>query len=253
LIECPFGEKRKMIKIFKKELSAYFTGYMAYVCASAFVLICNLFLWFFDNEFNIFNTGTASLSSFFFIAPWILLFMIPALTMRLFAEEESSGTLQWLFTQPIKISGIIWGKYLPVLLVILFSLVFTFGFIKTLENFISQGHQLDYGVFFSGYLGLFLLGSSFAAIGIFTSSLTKNQVAAYIMAIFLCFVFYYAFESLASYNLLGSSDFYVQKIGMQIHYQQLLKGILDTRDLIYFLVIIALFLVLTNFNLQRKR
>lgn len=242
-----------MLKIFKKELSNYFSGYMAYILASAFMLICTLFLWFFDNEFNIFNIGTATLSSFFFIAPWILLFLIPALTMRTIAEEESTGTLQWLFTQPIKICGIVWGKYLPVLVVLLFCLLPTLLFIYTLEQFIAETQTLDYGVFFSGYLGLFLLGSSFAAIGIFTSSLTKNQVAAYVSAIFLCFVLFYAFESLASYNLLGGADYYVQKLGMYVHYQQMLKGIIDTRDLIYFIVIIALFMTLTNYNLQRKK
>lgn len=245
--------KRAMIKIFKKELAGYFSGYMAYVSAAAFSLICTLFLWFFDNDFNIFNSGNASLSSFFFIAPWILLFMIPALTMRTLAEEESSGTLQWLFTQPIRISGIVFGKFLPVLIVTLFALLTTFGFVKTLENFVSEGHQLDYGVFFSGYLGLFLLGCSFAAIGLFASSFAKNQVAAYILSVFLCFVLFYAFESLASYNLLGSSDYFVQKLGMQVHYQQLLKGIVDTRDLVYFVVIIALFLGLTHYNLENKK
>lgn len=242
-----------MIKIFKKELAGYFSSYMAYVSAAAFSLICTLFLWFFDNDFNIFNSGNASLSSFFFIAPWILLFMIPALTMRTLAEEESTGTLQWLFTQPIRISGIVFGKFLPVLVVILFALLTTFGFIKTLENFVSEGQQLDYGVFFSGYLGLFLLGCSFAAIGLFASSFAKNQVAAYILSVFLCFVLFYAFESLASYNLLGSSDYFLQKLGMQVHYQQLLKGIVDTRDLVYFVVIIALFLGLTHYNLESKK
>lgn len=242
-----------MIKIFKKELANYFTGFMAYICASSFVLICTLFLWFFDNEFNIFNIGTATLSSFFFIAPWVLLFLIPALTMRTISEEESSGTLQWLFTQPIKVCGIVWGKYLPVLVVLLFSLLPTLLFVYTLEQFIIDEQLLDYGAFLSGYIGLFLLGSSFAAIGLFTSSLTKNQVAAYVSAIFLCFFFFYAFESLASYNLLGGADYYVQKLGMFVHFQQLLKGIMDTRDLIYFLVIIALFLVLTNYNLVRKK
>ncbi len=242
-----------MFQIFKKELSNYFNSYIAYVSATAFTLISSLFLWFFDNEFNIFNSGTASLSSFFFIAPWILLFMIPALTMRSIAEEESSGTLQWLFTQPLKISGIVWGKFIPVLIVLIFSLLMTFGFIKTLENFVAESQNLDYGAFLSGYLGLFLLGSTFAAIGLFTSSLAKNQVTAYIFSVFLCFVFFYAFESLSSYNLLGSLDFYVQKLGMQIHYQQLLKGIIDTRDLIYFLVLILLFLALTQFNLERKK
>jgi ABC-2 type transport system permease protein len=242
-----------MIKIFKKELANYFMGFMAYISASAFVLICTLFLWFFDNEFNIFNIGTATLSSFFFIAPWVLLFLIPALTMRTISEEESNGTLQWLFTQPIKVCGIVWGKYLPVIVVLLFALMPTLLFVYTLEQFIVNEQLLDYGAFFSGYLGLFLLGSSFAAIGLFTSSMTKNQVAAYVSAIILCFFFFYAFESLASYNLLGGADYYVQKLGMFVHFQQMLKGILDTRDLIYFLVIIALFLVLTNFNLIRKK
>ena len=242
-----------MLKIFKKELANYFSGYMAYIVASAFVLICTLFLWFFDNEFNIFNIGTATLSSFFFIAPWILLFLIPALTMRTIAEEESSGTLQWLFTQPIKVCGIVWGKYLPVIVVLLFALIPTLLFDYTLQQFIVDADQLDFGTIFSGYLGLFLLGSSFAAIGLFTSSLTKNQVAAYVSAIFLCFVLFYAFESLASYNLLGGADYYVQKIGMYQHYQQLLKGIIDTRDLIYFVLIITLFMVLTNYNLEKKK
>lgn len=242
-----------MLKILRKELANYFSGFMAYVVASAFVLICVLFLWFFDNEFNIFNIGTATLSSFFFIAPWILLFLIPALTMRTISEEESSGTLQWLFTQPLKISGIVWGKFLSIVLVLLFCLVPTALFVYTLNQFVAETQSLDYGTFWSGYIGLFLLGCSYAAIGIFTSSLTKNQVAAYVSAIFLCFVLFYAFESLASYNLLGGADYYVQKLGMYVHYQQFLKGIIDTRDLVYFLVLIGLFLVLTNFNLERKK
>lgn len=242
-----------MFQIFKKELSGYFCSYMAYIAAAAFSLICTLFLWFFDNDFNIFNSGKVSLSSFFLIAPWILLFMIPALTMRTLAEEESTGTLQWLFTQPVKVSGIVFGKFFPVLVVLLFALFSTFGFIKTLEFFVSEDQQPDIGVFFSGYLGLFLLGSSFAAIGIYASSLAKNQVAAYLLAIILCFVLYYAFESLASYSLWGSADYFVQKLGMQVHYQQLLKGIVDTRDLTYFLVVIGLFLALTAFHLEEKK
>src|SRR5690606_12365608 len=137
--------------------------------------------------------------------------------------------------------------------VLLFSLLPTLLFIYTLEQFIVSEQELDYGVLLSGYLGIFLLGCCFAAIGIFTSSLTKNQVAAYVSAIFLNFFFLYAFESLAPYNLLGSADYYVQKIGFYVHYQQLFKGILETRDIIYFLVIIVLFLALTHFNLEKKK
>src|SRR5690606_21452541 len=197
-----------MLKILKKELANYFSGYMSYIVASAFVLICTLFLWFFDNEFNIFNIGTATLSSFFFIAPWILLFLIPALTMRTIAEEESSGTLQWLFTQPIKICGIVWGKYLPVVVVLLFALIPTLLFVYTLQQFIVDADQLDFGAIFCGYFGLFLFGIGFAAIGLFTSSLIINQVAAYVSAIFLCFVLFYALESLASYHFLGGAVYY---------------------------------------------
>src|SRR5690606_5837791 len=138
-----------------------------------------------------------------------------------------------------------------VLVVLLFAILPTLLFVYTLEKFIVSEQVLDYGAMLSGYLGLFLLGSTFAAIGLFTSSITKNQVAAYVSAIILCFFFFYAFESLASYNLLRGADYYVQKLGMFVHFQQMLKGILDTRDLIYFLIIIALFLVLTNYNLVR--
>lgn len=242
-----------MLKILKKEITTYFTGYMAYIAASAFVLIAALFMWLFDNEFNVFNIGAATMSSFFFIAPWILLFLIPALTMKSYSEEESSGTLQWLFTQPIKLGSIIWGKYAAVIAVLLFCLLPTLLFVYTLGQFIVSVRGLDIGTILSGYLGLFLLGSSYGAIGMFTSSLTKNQVAAYVGAVVLCFFFFYAFESLASYNLLGGADYYVQKVGMYVHYHQFLKGIIDTRDLIYFLVLIALFLVLTNYNLERKK
>ncbi|HUH35655.1 MAG TPA: ABC transporter permease subunit [Moheibacter sp.] len=242
-----------MFQLFKKEIALYFTHYTAYISASSFVLISTLFLWFFDNEFNVFNMGTASLSSFFFIAPWILLFLIPALTMRTLAEEESSGTLQWLFTQPISIKSIVLGKFWAVHFVMLFSLLPSLLFLYTLNQFIIEEQPLDYGVLWSGYLGLYLLGSSFTAIGIFTSSLVKNQVTAYVSAVFLCFLLLYAFEGLASYNLLGTADYFVQKMGMYVHYQQLLKGIMDTRDLVYFLVVILVFLGATHWRLSKKK
>lgn len=242
-----------MWTIFKKEFSSFYLGFTAYLAAATFVIVSALFLWFFDNEFNVFNTGNASLSSFFFIGPWILLFMIPALTMKLIAEEQANGTLLWLFTLPIKNSQIIWGKYLAVVSVVVFCLLSTFLFTITLQEFLMPEQELDYGTIFSGYLGLFFLGCLFAAIGLFTSSITKNQVMAYVLAVFFCFIIYYGFEGLASYNLLGSADFYVQKIGSYTHYNQFLKGILDTRDLLYFIVLIAILNQFTIVNLENKK
>lgn len=242
-----------MWTIFKKEFNQFFLGFTAYLAAFAFIFISTLFLWFFNNQFNVFNTGNASLSSFFFIAPWIFMFMIPALTMKMIAEEQNNGTLLWLFTLPIKINQIVWGKFFAVLSIVIFCLLGTFLFTLTLENFIISDQSLDYGTIYNGYLGLFLLGSLFSAIGILTSSLSKNQVMAYVFAVFICFISYYGFEGLASYNLLGSADYYVQKIGSYSHYQQFLKGILDTRDLAYFVVIIALLLQATIINLHLKK
>lgn len=242
-----------MRTIFKKEFSNFYLGFTAYLAAATFVIVSVLFLWFFDNEFNVFNTGNASLSSFFFVGPWIFLFMIPALTMKLIAEEQANGTLLWLFTLPIKNNQIIWGKYLAVVSVVIFCLLSTFLFTITLQEFLMPEQELDYGTIFSGYLGLFFLGSLFAAIGLFTSSITKNQVMAYVLAVFFCFIIFYGFESLASYNLLGSMDFYVQKIGSFTHYNQFLKGIIDTRDLLYFVVLIGILNQISIVNLENKK
>ena len=242
-----------MWTIFKKEFSNFYLGFTAYLAAAAFVIVSVLFLWFFDNEFNVFNIGNASLSSFFFVGPWIFLFMIPALTMKLIAEEQANGTLLWLFTQPIENSQIIWGKYLAVVSVVVFCLIATFLFTVTLQEFLIPEQELDYGTIFSGYLGLLFLGCLFAAIGLFTSSITKNQVMAYVLAVFFCFIIYYGFEGLASYNLLGSMDFYVQKIGSFTHYNQFLKGIIDTRDLLYFMILIVILNLITIINLENKK
>lgn len=242
-----------MWTIFKREFSNFYLGFTAYLSALTFVIVSVLFLWFFDNQYNVFNTGNASLSSFFFIAPWIFLFLVPALTMKLIAEEQANGTLLWLFTLPIKNNQIVLGKYFAVLSVIIFCLLSTFLFTITLQEFLIPEQELDYSTILSGYIGLFFLGSLFAAIGLFTSSITKNQVLAYVLAVFCCFIFYYGFEGLASYSLLGSLDFYVQKIGSYTHYNQFLKGIIDTRDLLYFIVLIAILNQLTIINLENKK
>lgn len=242
-----------MWTIFKKEFSNFYLGFTAYLATATFAIVSVLFLWFFDNEYNVFNTGNASLSSFFFVGPWIFLFMIPALTMKLIAEEQANGTLLWLFTLPIKNNQIIWGKYLAVVSVIIFCLLSTFLFTITLQEFLIPEQELDYGTIFSGYMGLFFMGSLFAAIGLFTSSITKNQVMAYVLAVFFCFIIFYGFESLASYNLLGSMDFYVQKIGSFTHYNQFLKGIIDSRDLLYFVILIVILNQISIVNLENKK
>lgn len=240
-----------MIKIFSKELKAYLGSYSTYLVVSFYIIFTALSLWFFENEFNAFNSGNASLSSFFFLSPWAFLLLIPAITMKHFAEEKQLGTLQWLFSQPVKKWNIVLGKYFSSIVIIAFMLLCTVVFIYTLQYFSLNGN-LDYGTIFSGYLGLFLLGCLFAAIGTFASAITSNQVVSYVVSVFLCFILYYGFSGLASYNLLGGMDYYLQQLGAEFHYNSFLKGIIDSRDLFYFITLIGFFLTLSYLIIKRN-
>jgi len=242
-----------MYSILKKELGSYFGTLGAYIVASAFVLICSLFLWFFDNDFNVFNIGLASLNSFFVLAPWVLMFLIPALTMRSIAEEEQNGTLIWLFSQPVSISAVVLGKYFATLVLTLFALSASAVYAYSVYKISLPEGNIDLGMVFSGYIGLVFLSMAFAALGIFSSSLVKNQVLAFVVGVFFCFFAFFGFESLASYNLLGSFDYTLSKIGFYQHYISFTKGIVDTRDLGYFLFVVFLFLFLSIRLVKKKK
>lgn len=242
-----------MFSIFKKELWAYFGTLGAYIVSAAFLLICSLFLWFFDNDFNVFNVGLATLNNFFILAPWVLMFLLPALTMKSIAEEEQNGTLVWLFSQPLSVSSIVLGKYWAILILVLFSLLPTFTFVYTINNLSLPKGNIDSGIIVSGYIGLLFLSMTFASIGIFCSSLVKNQVLAFVTSVFFCFICFYGFENLASYNLLGNLDYTLQKIGFFQHYTSFTKGIVDTRDIGYFIFVIVGFLLLSIRIINSKK
>lgn len=242
-----------MFSIFKKELWAYFGTLGAYIVSAAFLLICSLFLWFFDNDFNVFNVGLATLNNFFILAPWVLMFLLPALTMKSIAEEEQNGTLVWLFSQPLSVSSIVLGKYWAILVLVLFSLLPTFTYVYTINNLSLPKGNIDSGIIVSGYIGLLFLSMTFASIGIFCSSLVKNQVLAFVTGVFFCFICFYGFENLASYNLLGNLDYTLQKIGFFQHYTSFTKGIVDTRDIGYFIFVIVGFLLLSIRIINSKK
>lgn len=242
-----------MFTIYKKEIAHFFLGYTAYIAALVFTLICSLFLWFFDQEYNIFQSGLASLNPFFFIAPWVFLLLIPALTMKLIAEEQSNGTLLWLFTQPLKTRQIVLGKFFAVLSVLVFLLVLSLVYVYSLQQLVIPEQSIDYGILFSAYLGLFLIGTLFASVGLLTSSLSNNQVIAFVLAVFINFILYFGFQGLASYNLLGNIDYYVQNMSAQTHFTPFLKGVIDTRSLLYFIVLSAFFLLATVQIIELKK
>lgn len=242
-----------MIAIFKKELWSYFGNWSAWVILSAFSIIGALFLFFFDNDSNIFEIGSASLQSFFALAPWILMFIIPALAMRTLAEEQQTGTLYWLFSQPLKISDIVVGKYLAVWLIGILCLVPSLVYLYTIYVLgVPQGN-LDMGATMGSYFGLIVLIGTFSAVGLLASSLSSNQIMAYLLGLFLCFILYFGIEQLASYKLLGGADFILQKIGFYNHFIAFTRGLIDSRDVFYFALVIAVCLSLAIHFVQKKK
>lgn len=242
-----------MIAILKKELWSYFGNFTAWGIISAFSLLSGLFLFFFENDFNFFEIGSASMQSFFVLAPWLLMFIIPALSMRSVAEEQQNGTLQWLFAQPLKTLEVIIGKYLSICIIGILCLLPSLIYWDTLSMLSIPEGNIDFGMTLGGYLGLIILISAFSAVGIFASSLSSNQVMAYLVGVFFCFFLYFGVEQLASYRLLGGTDYILQNLGFYHHYIAFTRGLIDLQDVFYFMVIIVLSLRLSLFFVEKKK
>ncbi len=240
-----------MKAIFLKEIKQFFTSPIGYIAMTIFFLFNSLFLWIIDGNYNIPNSQFADLTPFFNLAPWILIFVMAAISMRMFSEEFKSGTIENLLTKPLPPYSIILGKFLAVWTIGFIMIIPTFIYVFSLQALSVDGH-LDWGSITTAYLGLLILMSAFAAIGIFASILFDNQVNAFLVGLFLMFLFYYGFEGLGSFNLLGSLDLFVQKLSLNMHYQNLLKGLLSLSDITYLLSISVLFIVLTYSVLRNK-
>ena len=242
-----------MIAIFKKELWSYFGNWSAWLIIGAFSLIGTLFLFFFENDSNIFDIGTASLQSYFVLVPWLLMFIIPAISMKTLAEEQQAGTLNWLFSQPLKISEIVLGKFLSVWLVGILCLLPSVVYLYTVYVLGVPEGNIDLGATFGSYFGLIILTAAFSAVGILASSLSQNQIMAYLLGVFLCFIFYFGIEQLASYKLMGGADYVLQNIGFYQHFLAFTRGQIDTRDVCYFLFVIFLGLGLASWFVWKKK
>ena len=242
-----------MLAIFRKELWSYFGNWSAWVIIAAFSIIGALFLFFFENSFNLFDIGTASLQSYFVLAPWILLFIIPALSMKSIAEEQQNGTLALLFSKPISVTEIIFGKFLAVWIIGLLCLLPSLVYFYTLYVLGVPEGNIDSGATLGSYLGLSFLIAAFSAVGILASSISTNQIMAYLLGVFICFILYYGIEQLASFKLLGGADFLLQNIGFYQHFLGFTRGLLDSRDLFYFLLVIAISIYLSVYFVQKKK
>ncbi len=242
-----------MLSIFYKEINSFFSSLIGYIVIGLFLLMVGLMMWFFP-DYSLLNYNYASLDQLFDIAPMIFLFLIPAVTMRSMAEENQTGTIELLFTKPITNLNIVLGKYFASLALLALALFPTLIYYYSVYQLGSPVGNLDTGAIIGSYIGLFLLGGGFISIGIFASSITNNQIVSFLLAMFLCFFFYWGFDFVSRIPIfVGKTDNIIQQIGMENHYRSISKGLVDTRDLVYFISIIAVFIVFTVNVLERKR
>jgi ABC-2 type transport system permease protein len=213
----------------------------------------SMMLWIFPGDFNLLDAGYAGLDNLFLLAPWVYMFLIPAITMRSFAEEKRNGTLELLFTKPISDFQIIFAKFLAGMVLVLFSITPTLVFYYTIYQLGNPAGNLDVGATMGSYIGLVLLATGFVSIGIFASSLTQSQIVSFILAVFLSFVFYLGFDSLSGIALLEKFDYLILQLGINYHFLSLSRGVIDTRDLLYFIGLSALFMLATKTVLESRK
>ncbi|HVI46915.1 MAG TPA: gliding motility-associated ABC transporter permease subunit GldF [Chitinophaga sp.] len=241
-----------MLAIFKKEINQFFSSITGYVAIILFLLANGLLLFVFPDT-SLLDTGYANLDPLFDLAPLIYLLLIPAITMRSFADEFKTGTMELLSTKPLSWWQIVMGKFLGSMLVVAISLLPTVVYYVAIRQLSTNPQQLDNGGILGSYTGLFLLGAAFTAIGLWSSSLTSNAMIAFLIAVFTSFIFYNGFDALSKIpGFSGGADYYLQMAGIKFHYTSVSRGVLDSRDIVYFVSLISLMLYLTKLSLQRK-
>ena len=241
-----------MFSLLKKEIQSFLGYLIGYIVIIVFLTIMSLIMWVFPSDYNILDNEYATLGPLFSLAPWVFMFLIPAVTMRLFADENKTGTIELLLTKPLTDLQIISAKYLAGVILVLFSLLPTLVYYIVVYQLGAPEGNLDQGGTWGSYLGLLFLASGFVAIGLFASSLSDNQVISFIIAVFLSFFIYIGFDFISSLALFGSFDLFVIKLGISEHYGSMSRGVIDSRDALYFFSVIAFFFMLTKLKLSSR-
>ena len=248
-----FQKQTGMWALFLKEIRSFLSSLTGYIVMIIFLAITGLFLWVIPSESNILDYGYANLDGLFIIGPFVFLFLVPAVTMRSFADERKSGTIELLFTRPLTDFQIVWAKYLAAVMLVLFSLIPTLIYYVTVYRLGIPPGNIDSGGFWGSFIGLFLLGAVFASIGIFSSAVSDNPVVSFVLAVIISAFMYLGFEFIYSLEWFGNIDLFIKSLGISDHYSSISRGVVDTRDLIYFFSVIGLFLFLTKFSLSARK
>jgi ABC-2 type transport system permease protein len=242
-----------MFTLLRKEIRSFLSSLIGYITITVFLLVIGLFMWVLPVDSNVLDAGYATIDPLFSIAPWVFLFLIPAITMRSFADEKKGGTIELLLTRPLTDLQIILAKYFAGVLLVVFALLPTLIYYYSVHRLGSPAGNIDTGGMWGSYIGLLFLGSAFVAIGVFASAITDNQVVSFILAVFLCFFLFTGFDFISSFALFGPVDNLIMALGINSHYTSMSRGVVDTRDLIYFLSLIALFILFTRTVLESRK
>ncbi|MDR2841455.1 MAG: gliding motility-associated ABC transporter permease subunit GldF [Paludibacter sp.] len=241
-----------MFSIFKKEFRSFFGAATGYVVIGIFLLLNGLFLWVIPGEYNVLDNGYANVDGLFLLAPWLFLFLCPAVTMRMFAEERLSGTWELLQTKPLSMWAIAGGKYLSTLAVSLLALLPCVIYYFSVYYLAEPLGNVDSGAFWGSFIGLILLAAAYLAIGILAAALGSNQIISFILAALLCFFMLYGFDLLSAFCGENAFADTVESFGIQAHYTSVSRGVIDSHDIIYFTALIFIFLWLTVERLKKK-
>ena len=242
-----------MISILKKELNSFLSSLSGYMVVLVFLILNGLFLWVFPGSFNLLDAGYAGLNGFFFLAPWVFLLLIPALTMRFFSDELKTGTIELILTKPISYLHLVVGKFFAGLILCILALAPTLIYLLSIYFLGQPQGNVDWGATIGSYLGLIFLASVYVSMGVFASSLTENQIIAFIFALFFCFFCFAGFEQIASLLSHSGMELNIEKIGISYHYNAISRGVIDTRDVLYFISVISLFLYASILSLQSRK
>ena len=241
-----------MFSILRKEINSFLNSLIAYIVIGVFLVVTGLYMWFFPQS-NVLDYGYADLQPLFSIAPWVFLFLIPAITMRSFAEERKAGTIELLLTRPLTDLQIILGKYFACLLLVIFALLPTLIYYVSVYYLGEPEGNIDSAGVAGSYIGLVFLAAVFTSIGIFASSISKDQIISFIIAVLLCFIVYTGFDMLSSIDVWGTLSYFISYLGIQYHYNTISKGLIDTRDVLYFVSVSALMIVATKLVLESRK
>ena len=241
-----------MWALYKKEISSFLNSLIGYIVITVFLFFNGLFIWMIEGNMNVLESGYATLDGLFMLAPWLFMFLIPAITMRMISEERRNRTLELLLTRPITDFQIVKAKFLAGLTLVLVALLPTLVYYITLYYLGETVGNIDRGGTIGSYIGLVFLAASYVAMGVFSSALSQNQIVAFLLGVVLCFFMYTGWESLSSFDLFGGLDGFVNSIWINDHYRSLSRGLIDSRDVIYFFGFVAVFFMATLTSLKSR-